>query len=214
MKFYIRTWWATIQWFLLVSGSYWRRLLGGILRETEISARQKSEKRRIQFFLIQRCTMSRVQRSCQTCLEYPTMSKLWDKWLWKRAILSIESPRQFGAPPVEQHTSKYLYVHMYGLNRPTEVGERVQQQEAAGAVIVELRREGMIPPGARIWRGQALPRETELFEPPKTVRFVWRWGYAHPPPALTLPQSDQTGSLSRCRHRRNEDRKGRLPCCY
>ena len=70
-------------------------------------------------FFFQRCTMSRVQSSCQTYLEYPTTSKLWDKWLWKRAILSIESPCQFGAPPVEQHTSKYLHVHMYDLNTPT-----------------------------------------------------------------------------------------------
>ena len=56
--------------------------------------------------------MFRVQRSCQTHLEYPTTSKFWDKWLLKRAILSIDSPRQFGGPRVEVHTSKYLYVHI------------------------------------------------------------------------------------------------------
>ena len=97
----------------LISGSYWRRFLGDILRETE------NRKTAASIFFFQRCAMSRVQRSCQTYLEYPTTSKLWDKWLWKRAILSIESPCQFGAPPVEQHTSKYLYVQLYDLNTST-----------------------------------------------------------------------------------------------
>ena len=62
-------------------------------------------------------------------------------------------------------------------SRPVGVGERVPEAEAAGAALLvrELRREGTIPPAAKVQRGQVLP--IGIGRPPRREREVVPYRY-------------------------------------